>query len=294
MKLLQIKNIAYKIFLETLVFDKKKRAVLKSRWTKKHLKKYVEFAVKNTKIPEDIEAGSSKIIWQYWHQGKENAPELMQRCFESITKFHPECDIRILSFDTIKDYVEIPQKYYDLLEKKKIPIAIFSDILRLYLLTKYGGTWIDSTIYLTNRIPQEIFDSEFFVLQKKPENDRYEDKMSCFFIRANANNIWPHLIKNTLEAYWAENDFLINYFMFEHASSMLACATPELEKDWNKMPFYIMYTTAALQARLFIEFDENLANELKKKTSIHKLSYKRLKNETSGNTFYDRIVAKKF
>ena len=33
--------------------------------------------------------------------------------------------------------------------ENKIPIAIFSDILRLNLLKQYGGVWVDSTIYLT-------------------------------------------------------------------------------------------------------------------------------------------------
>ena len=58
------------------------------------------------------------IIWQYWHQGIENAPLLMQKCIESVKMHHPDCDVRVLSFTTINDYVKIPQKYYDLLEQK--------------------------------------------------------------------------------------------------------------------------------------------------------------------------------
>ena len=94
-------------------------------------------AVSETKAPKK-EAEQKPIMWQYWHQGIENAPLLIQECIASLKEHHPDYDIRVLSFDNINNYVKIPQKYYDLLEQKKIPIAIFSDILRLYLLTTYG------------------------------------------------------------------------------------------------------------------------------------------------------------
>lgn len=38
-----------------------------------------------------------------------------------------------------------------------------SDLLRLELLIRYGGLWIDSTTYMTGTIPAYIDDSNFFV-----------------------------------------------------------------------------------------------------------------------------------
>ena len=38
-----------------------------------------------------------------------------------------------------------------------------SDLLRLELLTKYGGTWVDATVYFSDdNLPNFFFDSDLF------------------------------------------------------------------------------------------------------------------------------------
>ena len=163
--MIKFANNLVKIFLELFVFDRKLRARLKTRFAKAYLKKYVDYGIKIKTTPQSEYKGND-IIWQYWHQGIDDAPELIKKCFESVRNHMPGKKQVIITFDTIKDYIELPKRYYDLLENKKIPIAIFSDILRVYLLNKYGGSWVDSTIYLTDKIPDDIMNSNFCVLQK--------------------------------------------------------------------------------------------------------------------------------
>lgn len=291
MNTLKLQNSIFKALIEVFIWDKKFRSKAKANWVKWHLKKYVNNAIKTTKIPSKIEPSERPIIWQYWHQGIENAPLLIQKCFASLKEQHPDYDIKVLSFDNINDYVTIPKKYYDLLEQKKIPIAIFSDILRLYLLTTYGGTWVDATLYFTDRIPDSILNSDFFVLQKDPKKDNFGDKMSCYFIHAKKDSIWPHLIRNSLENYWDKNDYLIHYFIFEHVVSMLSEATPELKNSWDKMEYKTTENLGHLRKNLYEDFSEEKFEEIKKHSFMHKLSYKVLKDESSGNTFYDKIVS---
>ena len=289
MNTLKLQNSIFKVFIELFIWNKKLRSRMKADWTKLHLKKYVAKAVETTETPKTIQTSEKPIIWQYWHQGFENAPLLIQKCIESVKIHHPDCDIRVLSFDNINDYVTIPQKYYDLLEKKEMEIAHFSDVLRLYLLTTYGGTWIDATLYFTDRIPQSVFDSDFFVLQKDPKTDSFGDKMSCYFIHTKQNSIWPHLIRNSIENYWKENNYLIHYFIFEHIVSMLSEFTPELEDNWNKMEYKTTQNLASLKNNLYLDYSDEKFEEIKKASYIHKLSYKILKDKSSGNSFYDKI-----
>ena len=293
MNTLQLKNSIFKVFIELFIWNKHLRSRAKANWAKLHLKKYVNKAVQSTKVSESKTANSEKpIIWQYWHQGIKNAPLLIQKCVESVARHNPNCDIRVLSFDTINDYVKIPQKYYDLLEQKKIPIAIFSDILRLYLLTTYGGTWVDATLYFTDKIPDSVLNSEFFVLQKDPVTDAFGDKMSCYFIHSKQNSIWIHLIKNAIENYWAENDYLIHYFMFEHVVSMLSQATPELKAKWDEMEYYSTDNLGLLRKALYKDFSITEMKEIMNISYMHKLSYKILQDTSSGKSFYDEIINK--
>ena len=269
----KLKNSIFKILIELFIFDKVKRSKIKARWAKRNLEKYLDVHAEGQLPPN--ESHLPLALWSYWHQGKENAPELIQRCFESVQKYEGDREINILSFDTIKDYVELPQRYYDLVSSGKMPVALFSDILRMYLLTQYGGVWIDSTILLTDKIPQEIIDSSFCVVRKDPEKDNQENKMSCYFIRADKNSPNLNAIKRTLENYWAENDFMINYFMFEHISTMLSDKTPELKAEWDKMPYLDGEICGKLQTIMDKNFSQEEFNELKSETFMHKLTYKK-------------------
>ena len=99
------------------------------------------------------------------------------------------------------------------------------------------------------------------------------------------------VIKNVLDKYWKENDFLINYFMFEHVSTMLSDKTPALKEEWDKMPYYDAEITGELQNHLFDDYTSEGFEEFKKKTSMHKLSYKVIRGQTSGKSYYDYILS---
>lgn len=284
-------NNIFKLLIELFIFDKYKRSIIKARWAKRHLEKYLDIPQGQFSSGTPSDDPSENItIWSYWHQGKENAPELIQKCFQSVEKFEGKSGnnrkIHILSFDTIKDYVELPQIYYDLVNSGKMPIALFSDILRLYLLTRYGGVWIDSTIMLTDKIPRDIIDSSFCVARKNPEKDYQENKMSCYFIRADKNSPNLNAIKGSLENYWAKNNFVINYFMFEHISTMLSDKTPELKAEWDKMPYIDSESCGKLQ----IFMDKNLTQDefekLKSETFMHKLTYKKQMSKEFCDTIF--------
>ena len=289
--MLKLKNNIFKILIELFIFNKKQRMKVKSRWAKKHLKKYVDIAIKQSAPSFNLvkQQNENQIFWQYWHQGEENAPLLIKKCLSSVKKYHSDKQIVVLNYENIKDYIDLPSKYYDMVNQGKMKLAFFSDILRTYLLCEYGGVWVDSTIYLTDKIPRDILESRFFVLSKDPKEDWMENRMSNFFIRADKNCKTMECIKNALDSYWDDNDFVINYFMYEHMMTILS-KRDELKEEWEKMPVYSAEDTGILQKILFEEFNQEQFEEIKSKTNIHKLSYKILKDYSSGKSYYDKII----
>ena len=233
----KLQNTIFKILIEIFVLSKNKRAELKGKWAKKHLQKYINIALSEPLKP--VINDECNIIWQYWHQGIENAPEIIKKCLASVKRCENDKVINVLTLDTIKNYIELPQRYYDLVNSGKMPIALFSDVLRVYLLEKYGGTWIDATSYLSGKIPQDILDADFFGFQNPPDFVGFTgNKTSCYFLHSKKQSKNIQVIRRTLDAYWKENDFMFNYFMFEHIETMLMDKTPELKKEWDKMPYY--------------------------------------------------------
>lgn len=286
----KILNSLVKISLEIFITDKFKRSRLKSKFSKSRLKKYINIALKEEfELRENKK--QNKIIWQYWHQNPKNAPKIINSCLNSVKKYMDDYSINVLSLETIKDFVKLPKRYYDLLNRGKISVAHFSDILRLYLLNQYGGSWIDSTIFLTDRIPNNIMNSNFFVYQKNPLSDCFEDKMSCFFIKADKEKCF-HIkyLKKILDSYWQNNDFAINYFMFEHISSILSDANENLKNEWQNMPVYYADELGILQKNFSNEFSAENWKNITDKTPIHKLTHKKDKCNFSENSFYNYII----
>lgn len=278
----KIKNTIFKIFIELFIFNKDKRAQIKSKWAKKQLQKYVDIAVSKPFKPV-IDEGED-LIWQYWHQGIENAPKVIQKCLASVKRIENDKTINVLTFDTIKNFVELPQKYYDLVNSKKMPIALFSDILRVYLLEKYGGTWIDSTIYLSDKIPNDILKSDFFGLQNQTNTTSFTgNKTACYFLHSKKQSINIQAIKRTLDAYWSENDFMFNYFMFEHIETILMDKIKETKEEWDKTPYY-KRINSELHTIINKKYDKALLNEVLGKSWYHKLTYKKLKGMIYDDT----------
>ena len=102
-------------------------------------------------------------IWICWFQGEKNSPPIVKKCIESIKKYNKDKKIHIITEDNISEYVEFPNYIYDKWKKGIITNTHLSDLLRLELLIKYGGLWLDATTLLTGEIPDVIFKNNIFI-----------------------------------------------------------------------------------------------------------------------------------
>lgn len=100
----------------------------------------------------------------YGFQGKEQAPLIVKKCYESISKYSKEIGFNLveLNKENLRKYVQFPERIWELWEKGCIRPAHFSDMCRINLLAFKGGMWIDSTVMLTGKINNEILNSDMF------------------------------------------------------------------------------------------------------------------------------------
>ena len=98
---------------------------------------------------ENNASTGSATVWFCWLQGLDDAPEIVKACYNSIKRNIPNREIKVIDAKNWKEYVELPDFIVKKWEKGRVPAALFSDLLRLELLIKYGGTWIDSTVLCT-------------------------------------------------------------------------------------------------------------------------------------------------
>lgn len=98
----------------------------------------------NERYQQDPISEKNETIWQYWD--KDPKPKIVNLCMKSLSELCGYNRI-VLNDENILNYF-VPS---EIINQKKgyITKTHFSDILRVNLLYRYGGAWLDSTIFIT-------------------------------------------------------------------------------------------------------------------------------------------------
>ena len=263
-------------------------------------------------ITESISDDSEgKYIWQFWWQGEQDMPPMVRRSIDSCRSFCPK-DYKwiLITKDNIKDYIEIPGYILDKVGGG-VTLTHLSDYIRLSLLYKYGGLWVDSTCYFTDEIPEDILRSNLFFFQTvdferdilslnelslrtyilNPLGSHTAHICSSWFIKSKKSNYFIGAIKTIIEEYWKENDTLIEYFLIHSAITWVVVNDAVCRKIYSKMPFYSNVQPHMMQGVLTeIEDVELLFSLAKKNSFIHKLTYKLPEKKIKNGSLYEYIL----
>ena len=243
-----------------------------------------------SKYREEVYGNTSRLVWFCWLQGLEEAPELVNICYDSLRRHITDREIVVLSNENIKQYADLPEFVLKKHEKGIIPDAAFTDMLRLELLCKYGGTWIDATVLCTGGEGiNEILDADLFVFQQTRKGTVQFLGMSSWMMSSVANNSFLLVVRDMLYEYWKEKNCVMDYFLIHLFFCMMAERHPEvvakMPKKSNRVPHY-------LQRRLADPYDKVWMEELKAHCAFHKLTYRVPKDAYRKGTFYDVLINK--
>ena len=261
----------------------------RERCYRKLKRKYRKILINDNPIINDEKIiEKSNKIWICWFQGIENAPELVKACYNSVLKNYKDKEIIVLTEENYKKYVDMPEHIIKKWEKGYITFAHFSDILRIELLSKYGGLWLDSTIFTTKR-SELVFNEniELFVF-KQVDLDRKNSLSvvaSNWLIYANKDNNIINLTKKLLYYYWEDYNYAINYNIFH---IFFKLATEVYKDEWKNVPTFNNISPHILQFELCEEFNDKRFEQIKNMSDFHKLNW-RIKSENK-NSFYNYIV----
>lgn len=253
-------------------------------------KKYKNVLTEFDEVWEEKIHKSNNKIWICWFQGMENAPALVRKCYQSVKDNMSDREIVLITSDNMSDYVQFPDYIQKKIDSGIIKGAHLSDLLRLELLLKYGGTWMDATIYCSgSNIPKYILNSDLFLFQNlKPGRDGHTTVISNWFITAKSNNKVLAATQYLLYRYWKNNDVLVDYFIFH---DFFQIVIEKYTDEWNRVIPFSNSTPHILLLRLFDQYDENVWNAIRNMTVLHKLSYKFNEKDTlKEGTYYKAII----
>lgn len=228
-------------------------------------------------------------IWQLWFQGGEAAPVIVKRCLDSVQKYTKDRKIIILTQSNIYEYVDIPQYILDKKAQGIISNTHFSDILRICLLEKYGGTWIDATVLLTGKIPIEILEQNFFAFSVPENHPNYKFHLfSSWFMHAQPGHAFLKSFKKSLFEYWKYENSLIDYFTLHLIIYNIIHSDIDFISEWRKGLNIDNISAHEMQLGLKKMYSEENIQNYKLRSMVHKLTYK-IENDIEG-TLLDKII----
>ena len=239
-----------------------------------------------------LKSEASNKVWICWFQGMENAPELVKRCYQSVKENMPDRDIVVITSENMNDYVQFPEFIIEKWKKGQITHTHMTDLLRLELLIKYGGMWLDATVFCSGgNIPDYFFKSELFFYQcLKPGRDGHCSYISSWLMSAKSNNKILMAVRELLYTYWKENSSMWDYFLLH---DFMAIVLDFYQDDWKSIVPRDNATPHILLLRLFDKYDERLWQAIKMQTPFHKLTYKFNEEQIKvSGTFYSEIFGK--
>lgn len=231
-----------------------------------------------------------KRIWICWLQGIENAPPIVRMCYQSALDTFCDYDITLIKEDNYKDFVDIPESILDKFKKGIISRTHFSDILRLELLIKYGGIWVDATLFFSGKkLPTYMTEDDLFVFQSIwPQLFGRATRMESWFISACKNNPLLIFTRDLLYFYWSKFNCLIDYWLIY---DLFEFAIEQFPNEWERVIPVSQCDVHILQDKLLAEYNKEVFDVTISRVPMHKLNWRYTKDDLSKpNTYYQYLI----
>lgn len=217
-------------------------------------------------------------VWCCWWQGIDHMPELVAMCNKRLQDVLPEkAQLHIITEKNYQEYIQLPSYIMEKVNSKKMSITALSDIIRVLLLSKYGGFWIDSTVFVSGEFPEEFITSNYYSQKmydpKKWVHEACKGRWCGFMMAGSKDNIIFRFIRDAYLQWWKDHDDVIDYVILDYFL-LAAYKNIDVIKEMidnvpdNNIDVFEMYKV------LHLPYSDELWGKLTEKTCMHKLTYK--------------------
>lgn len=150
---------------------------------------------------DEAPSGVPKIIWIMWLQGFDEMPLVVRHCYNSWKTLNPGWNIVFLDQSNYADWVDITAV---LETDNTLEVQAVADVIRINLLAKYGGVWVDATCFCCVPLDSWLDDaaaSGFFAFDK-PQKSRLMDN---WFMASSKDCYLTRKLAEASNQYWLDN-----------------------------------------------------------------------------------------
>ncbi len=233
---------------------------------------------------------TGRMVWTCWWQGEEMAPDIVKACWESQRRNLPDgVQHMIITKDNYEKYLTIPDYCLDRFRDGKNMVAHLSDVLRASLLYKYGGLWLDSTVLLTEVLPDECWELPLYTWRFDNTHFNSQAIWAIWFFAAQKGSILWKFVMEAFYYYFSIYEKVKYYFTMDYFVAICCNLFGEVLKQFEKIP-YNNNTAVELNRHLDETYLENKFHDYCKGTFLQKLNWHR--DDYAEDSVYTHIVKK--
>ena len=225
---------------------------------------------------------TEKRIWVMWWQGEGNMPPIVRACWDRLKKVAP-CEPVLLTEETIPEWITLPEYILNKHRMGCITTTHLSDIVRALLLKKYGGLWMDATIW-ADHIPENIWLEELYTLHAPgmfPEFISRGDWSPFLLYSRMPNHKLLNALYGVFTAYWSEHMCLIDYLFVDFTIRLIIDHCQDIKRAIDSLQInnaYYELNLAINEPYSLIKTEEMLSC-----SALQKLTYKKQLNEITDD-----------
>lgn len=277
--------------------------VHKTEWLNLRLsEKYVEIINKYKDRDLDQHIIHNPTIWVFWGQGEDRMPILVKSCFNQLKKHNS--NVQLVTISNMANFVDIPDEVINKVFSGQITWAHFSDVVRMGLLSKNGGLWIDATVWVPDRIPfEKLIDMPLYSANGKvgkSSNDicfwtslRYNWSGWCMWVN-HTNSRLCSFVYEMLTQMAITEKMTLDYVLIDYLIYYAIENFSDVNEMFRKIRQFPTQNRGALASLMSKEYDEKIYNKLCKTDIFFKLSYRSDWKERTPEgklTFYGKLIA---
>jgi mannosyltransferase OCH1-like enzyme len=191
----------------------------------RYLDQYMRKVILESRCPKKLPA----ILWIFWKQGENAAPDLVKYCIHSWRSRNSGWDVRILDATNVSRFVSMSDV------PDSISVQHYADILRLRLLDEQGGVWADATTLCASPLDHwlaPLTQTGFFAFSR-PGPDR---EISNWFLASEPGGVVINHWRRAADAYWKASRKADHYFWQHYLFEWLTVRNSDVHALWATTP----------------------------------------------------------
>jgi len=215
-------------------------------------------------------------IWICWWDGTENMPPMVEVCYHSVLLYKNDFQVTVITKNNVNNYISIPDHIIQKFNSGFITVTHLSDIIRMLLLHKYGGLWLDASVLVTNGI--DLDGKSFFTIRGNSIDENVSrQRWAGNCIGGVPNSILFGFICDFFSVYWKKFNDMIDYFLIDYAIDFAYTFIPSVKEMIDCIQREDKYSNARymfMQRNLSNEYNPIIYDDAARNTVFHKLAWK--------------------